>query len=87
MRGRGGRAGVRAAHRGRQALGQAWRLAFSADYRVALDPAVAETADITINRTEQGKAVALKFNYNDVARGKNLSQNIVLKPGDTVVVP
>jgi polysaccharide export outer membrane protein len=57
---------------------------------IALAGGLTEYADkknITINRTEQGKAVALKFNYNDVARGKNLSQNIVLKPGDTVVVP
>jgi hypothetical protein len=29
----------------------------------------------------------LSFNYNDVSRGKNLDQNILLRPGDTVVVP
>ena len=29
----------------------------------------------------------MPFNYNDVAKGKNLAQNVVLKPGDTVVVP
>ncbi len=28
-----------------------------------------------------------KFNYKDVANGKNLEQNILLLPGDTVVVP
>jgi polysaccharide export outer membrane protein len=57
---------------------------------IALAGGLTEYADkknITITRTEQGKPVALKLNYNDVARGKNLSQNIVLKPGDTVVVP
>jgi polysaccharide export outer membrane protein len=27
------------------------------------------------------------FNYNEALEGKNLDQNIVLKPGDTVVVP
>ena len=29
----------------------------------------------------------MKFNYKDVSRGKNLQQNVALKPGDTVVVP
>jgi hypothetical protein len=38
-------------------------------------------------RTERGKPVSLKFNYKDVTSGKNLHQNIELKPGDTVVVP
>ncbi len=43
--------------------------------------------NITIMRTESGKTQTLKFNYNDVAKGKNVTQNIVLQPGDTVVVP
>jgi polysaccharide export outer membrane protein len=47
----------------------------------------ADAKNITIMRTENGKQVALKFNYKDVAKGKNLTQNILLKPGDTVVVP
>jgi polysaccharide export outer membrane protein len=38
-------------------------------------------------RTENGKAVRLRFNYSEVARGKRLEQNVVLKPGDQVVVP
>jgi len=42
---------------------------------------------ILIMRTENGKPVAHKFNYKDVAEGKKLSQNIELQPGDTVVVP
>ena len=29
----------------------------------------------------------IKFNYKDVLRGKNMSQNIKLKPGDHIVVP
>jgi polysaccharide export outer membrane protein len=29
----------------------------------------------------------LKFNYQDILRGKNLEQNILLENGDTVVVP
>lgn len=47
----------------------------------------ANAKNITIMRTEGGKQVALKFNYKDVAAGKNLAQNIELRPGDTVVVP
>lgn len=29
----------------------------------------------------------LKFNYQDILRGKNLEQNILLENGDTIVVP
>lgn len=47
----------------------------------------ADSKNITIMRNDGGKQVALKFNYKDVASGKNLKQNIELKPGDTVVVP
>lgn len=51
---------------------------------------VSEFADdkkIVIMRMENGKQQALKFNYRDVRKGKHLQQNILLKPGDTVVVP
>jgi polysaccharide export outer membrane protein len=57
---------------------------------IAVAGGLSEFADekgITITRTEGGKTQTLKFNYKDVARGKNMQQNIVLKPGDTVVVP
>ena len=47
----------------------------------------ANSKNIIINRIENGKQVAMKFNYNDVRQGKKLEQNIELKPGDTVVVP
>jgi len=47
----------------------------------------ANSKNIMIMRNDGGKQVALKFNYKDVASGKNLKQNIELKPGDTVVVP
>jgi polysaccharide biosynthesis/export protein len=47
----------------------------------------ADTKKIVIMRTENGVQKALKFNYADVSRGKNLKQNILLQPGDTVVVP
>jgi polysaccharide export outer membrane protein len=47
----------------------------------------AHTKDIIINRLDRGRQVALKFNYDEVRKGKNLKQNIELKPGDTVIVP
>jgi polysaccharide export outer membrane protein len=47
----------------------------------------ADSKNITIMRTEGGKQLSLKFNYKEVASGKNLKQNIELQPGDTVVVP
>ena len=47
----------------------------------------ARTKDIIVTRTEAGQQKALKFNYKDVLKGKNLKQNIELKPGDTVLVP
>jgi polysaccharide export outer membrane protein len=57
---------------------------------IAIAGGVGEFADqknITITRVQAGKTETLKFNYKDVARGKRLEQNIILKPGDTVVVP
>ena len=43
--------------------------------------------NIAILRTVDGRTERFKFNYKDVAAGKNLEQNILLRPGDTVVVP
>jgi polysaccharide export outer membrane protein len=47
----------------------------------------ANSKKIVIMRTVNGKPVSLPFNYKDIVAGKNLQQNIELKPGDTVVVP
>ena len=47
----------------------------------------AKKKEITIIRTENGQPRVFQFNYNDVSKGKNLATNILLKPGDTVVVP
>jgi polysaccharide biosynthesis/export protein len=47
----------------------------------------ANSKKIMIMRSENGRQTSLAFNYKDVASGKNLSQNIELRPGDTVVVP
>jgi polysaccharide export outer membrane protein len=42
---------------------------------------------IYVLRVENGKQVKLPFNYRDVIKGNHPEQNIMLKPGDTVVVP
>ena len=57
---------------------------------IALAGGLTEYADaknITIMRNENGQSRSFKFNYKDVAKGKKLEQNILLQPGDTVVVP
>jgi polysaccharide export outer membrane protein len=43
--------------------------------------------EIVVMRTEDGKQKAMKFNYDDVRKGRKLQQNIELRPGDTVLVP
>jgi polysaccharide export outer membrane protein len=47
----------------------------------------ADAKNIMIMRIEKGQPSTFKFNYKDVAAGKNLKQNIELRPGDTIVVP
>lgn len=47
----------------------------------------ADAQNILVMRMEQGQTKSFKFNYKDVRKGKNLQQNILLKPGDTIVIP
>ena len=47
----------------------------------------ANTKKIYILRIENGKQLKLLFNYKAVVKGEQMEQNILLKPGDTVVVP
>jgi polysaccharide export outer membrane protein len=47
----------------------------------------ADTKNIVVMRTENGKPNSYIFNYKDVVKRKNLKQNIELKPGDTIIVP
>jgi polysaccharide biosynthesis/export protein len=57
---------------------------------IATAGGVAEYADkkkVVILRRENGREVTLRFNYEDVLKGKNLAQNIELKPGDSIIVP
>jgi polysaccharide biosynthesis/export protein len=49
--------------------------------------AFAAINDIVILRRQNGAQQALHFHYSDVARGRELSQNVLLQSGDTVVVP
>jgi polysaccharide biosynthesis/export protein len=47
----------------------------------------ANTKKIYMLRTENGKQTKYPFNYKDVIAGKSSEQNIVLRAGDTIVVP
>ena len=47
----------------------------------------ADADSIRIIRKSSGKEKILHFDYKKVISGKNLEQNIVLQPNDTIVVP
>lgn len=47
----------------------------------------ASKGNILIIRKDGQQQKTLEFNYSDMERGRNLEQNIVLLPGDTVIVP
>lgn len=47
----------------------------------------AKKSRIRIFRQENGEARVSNFDYDDVSEGKNLEQNIILKRGDTIIVP
>jgi len=47
----------------------------------------AKRRKIYILRTENGREYRLDFNYEEVVRGQNMGQNLILLPGDTVVIP
>lgn len=47
----------------------------------------ADTDSIRILRRDGAKLTAIEFHYGDVERGRKLEQNILLRGGDTVVVP
>ncbi len=46
----------------------------------------ADDDDIKVLRRENGKQLALPFDYSEVKKGKQLHLNVVLKSGDIVVV-
>jgi polysaccharide biosynthesis/export protein len=47
----------------------------------------ANTKGIYILRTENGKQVKIPVPYKQLLKGEAISQNIMLRPGDTIVVP
>lgn len=47
----------------------------------------AKKKDIVVMRLENGHQFLLPFNYDMVAKRRNMKQNVELKPGDTVIVP
>jgi polysaccharide export outer membrane protein len=46
----------------------------------------AKRKDIYVLHTESGRQYRLPFNYNAVLKGEHMEQNILLSPGDTIVV-
>jgi polysaccharide export outer membrane protein len=47
----------------------------------------AELNDIRILRRSGNRQTLIDFRYGDIARGRNLQQNIVLQSGDVIIVP
>jgi polysaccharide export outer membrane protein len=47
----------------------------------------ADANEIRVLHRENGRLTATRFRYGDVEKGKRLEQNVLLKSGDTVVVP
>jgi polysaccharide export outer membrane protein len=42
---------------------------------------------IYLLRMQDGQQIKMRFNYKDAIKGRGDQQNIMLKPGDTIVVP
>jgi polysaccharide export outer membrane protein len=47
----------------------------------------ADSKKIVIHREDGGKVQRFIFNYKDFEKGKGLDKNIILKPGDLIIVP
>jgi polysaccharide export outer membrane protein len=47
----------------------------------------AELNDIKILRRSGDRQTLIEFRYADIARGRNLQQNIILQSGDVIIVP
>jgi polysaccharide biosynthesis/export protein len=47
----------------------------------------AETKFVMVVRRVNNKETMYRFNYQDYIAGKDLGQNILLEPGDTIVIP
>lgn len=49
--------------------------------------AFASTDKIRVLHRDGSHQTSVRFRYSDVARGRNLEQNVLLQSGDTVIVP
>ena len=47
----------------------------------------ADSSEIRVLRRNEGATTAAIFNYDEIERGENLEQNILLQSGDVVIVP
>jgi polysaccharide export outer membrane protein len=47
----------------------------------------ADTNSIRVLHRDGTRQTSVRFRYSDVARGRNLEQNVLLQSGDTVIVP
>ena len=47
----------------------------------------AKQSKVHILRTENGKQITISFNYKEAVSGRHPEQNVMLKAGDTIVVP
>lgn len=47
----------------------------------------AKTDSIVIIRREKGTETAIAFNYKRLESGRDVTQNVALRPGDTILVP
>jgi polysaccharide biosynthesis/export protein len=47
----------------------------------------ADTKNIMIIRRSHGKEEMFRFNYQDILSGKDLKQNVLLEPNDTIIIP
>jgi polysaccharide export outer membrane protein len=65
-------------------------------YRMTVLQAISEAGGLTdyakrkeiyVLHTENGRQYRLPFNYNSVLKGEHMEQNILISPGDTIVVP
>ncbi len=43
--------------------------------------------EIILMRKENGKTKQYRVNYKDIAKGKNLDQNVLIRADDTIIVP
>jgi len=47
----------------------------------------ASKKEIILFRKEDGKEKVIQINYKDIIKDKDFSQNVVIKPDDTIIVP